>query len=82
MVMRRKNDRYRLYYDDCLVTLKTLETNSVDAIVTDPPAGISFMGKEWDQDRGGRNAWIGWMMKVALECRRVLKSGSSTRLKS
>lgn len=28
--------------------MKTLPENSVDAIVTDPPYGIGFMGKEWD----------------------------------
>jgi len=33
---------------DCLVTLKTLPDNSVDSIVTDPPYGLEFMGKEWD----------------------------------
>ena len=33
---------------DCLKILPTLEANSVDAIVTDPPYGIGFMGREWD----------------------------------
>lgn len=33
---------------DCIETMKALEANSVDAIVTDPPYGISFMGKAWD----------------------------------
>jgi site-specific DNA-methyltransferase (adenine-specific) len=33
---------------DCLEVLKTLEDNSVDSIVTDPPYGIGFMNKEWD----------------------------------
>ncbi len=33
---------------DCIEELKLLEENSVDAIVTDPPYGIGFMGKEWD----------------------------------
>lgn len=33
---------------DCLEVLKTLEDNSVDSIVTDPPYGIGFMGKAWD----------------------------------
>jgi len=37
-----------LYNNDCLKVLKTFPDNSVDSIVTDPPAGISFMGKEWD----------------------------------
>jgi DNA methylase len=38
----------RLMLGDCLEQLRTLEPSSVDAIVTDPPAGISFMGKDWD----------------------------------
>ena len=33
---------------DCLEQLKLLPENSVDAIITDPPYGIGFMGKEWD----------------------------------
>jgi hypothetical protein len=33
---------------DALVRLRELEPSSVDAVVTDPPAGIGFMGKEWD----------------------------------
>ena len=33
---------------DCLEILPTLEADSVDAIVTDPPYGIGFMGREWD----------------------------------
>ncbi len=60
---------------DCLEVLKTLPEDSVDAIVTDPPAGIAFMGKEWDKDKGGRNAWIAWMSQVAGECLRVIKPG-------
>ena len=37
-----------LHNADCLEILRTLPDNSIDAIVTDPPAGIAFMGKEWD----------------------------------
>lgn len=33
---------------DCLEVLKRLPDACVDAVVTDPPAGIEFMGKEWD----------------------------------
>ncbi|MGI9159775.1 MAG: DNA-methyltransferase [Saprospiraceae bacterium] len=64
-----------LYLGDCLDVLATLPAESVDAIVTDPPAGIAFMGKHWDQDKGGRDAWIAWMQDVAAECLRVLKPG-------
>ena len=34
---------------DCLDKLKELPENSVDSIVTDPPYGLEFMGKEWDK---------------------------------
>jgi site-specific DNA-methyltransferase (adenine-specific) len=39
--------------------MRNIKENSVDAIVTDPPAGISFMGKHWDSDKGGRNGLNG-----------------------
>jgi len=52
---------------DCLEHLKTMETNSVDAIVTDPPYGLSFMGKHWDYDVPSQEIWE--------ECLRVLKPG-------
>ena len=34
---------------DCLEVLGYLEDDCVDAVVTDPPAGIEFMGKAWDR---------------------------------
>ncbi len=43
-----KQDKITLYCDDCLLVLPTLSNNSVDLIATDPPYGISFMGKDWD----------------------------------
>ena len=33
---------------DCLVKLKEIAGNSVDAIITDPPYELGFMGKKWD----------------------------------
>jgi site-specific DNA-methyltransferase (adenine-specific) len=38
----------QLLFGDCLDRLKELPDDSVDAIVTDPPYGLEFMGKEWD----------------------------------
>ncbi len=60
---------------DCLEELPSLPEDSIDAIVTDPPAGIAFMGKEWDKDKGGRDKWIAWMEEVAFGCLRVIKPG-------
>lgn len=65
-----------LFQGDCLEKLKLIESNSVDSLVTDPPAGISFMGKEWDGDKGGRFEWVRWMTEVMIECKRTLKPGA------
>ena len=56
-----------LLLGDCLDRLKDLEDNSIDAIVTDPPYGLSFMGKKWDYDVPSVDIW--------KECLRVLKPG-------
>ena len=37
-----------IIHGDSIERMKLLPENSVDAIVTDPPYGIGFMGKEWD----------------------------------
>jgi DNA modification methylase len=38
----------RVFSGDCIEVLKGLPENSVDSIVTDPPYGLEFMGKDWD----------------------------------
>ena len=58
---------YTLHHGDCLETLRTMPDNSVDSIVTDPPYGLSFMGKRWDYDVPSIEIWA--------ECLRVLKPG-------
>jgi len=42
---------------DCIEKLKELPHHSVDAIITDPPYGLEFMGKEWDKFEENRNRW-------------------------
>lgn len=41
-------NREEVVCSDCLEYMRTMPDNSVDAIVTDPPYGLSFMNKEWD----------------------------------
>src|SRR5574343_1484188 len=38
-----------IYNDNCINGMNDLETDSIDLIVTDPPYGMSFMGKNWDK---------------------------------
>ncbi|WP_255296772.1 DNA-methyltransferase [Leclercia adecarboxylata] len=61
------SDNVQLFTGDCLDVLKTLPDNSFDSIVTDPPYGLSFMGKKWDYDVPSQAIWE--------ECLRVLKPG-------
>jgi len=42
---------------DCLDILPTLDAESVDAVVTDPPYGLKFMGKDWDHSVPGEHFW-------------------------
>lgn len=68
MVWRRLEKQVnKILLGDCLEELKKLDDNSVDAIVTDPPYGLSFMGKKWDYDVPSQEIWE--------ECLRVLKPG-------
>jgi len=57
----------RLMLGDCLERLRELPDCSVDSVVTDPPYGLSFMGKKWDYDVPSVEVWA--------ECLRVLKPG-------
>ena len=52
---------------DCIEAMRAMPENSIDAIVTDPPYGLGFMGKAWDALPPGK-PW-------ANECLRVLKPG-------
>lgn len=67
--------RNQIFTGDALEILKSLPDNTIDSIVTDPPAGIDFMGKDWDGAKGGRAAWIAWLSEIMTEALRVLKPG-------
>ena len=54
---------------DCINRLKELDDISIDAIVTDPPYELGFMGKKWD------NSGIAYNVELWSECLRVLKPG-------
>lgn len=58
---------YELHHGDCLELLRLIPAESVDAIVTDPPYGLEFMGKEWDHGVPG--------VPFFAEMLRVLKPG-------
>jgi DNA modification methylase len=59
--------QFKLMLGDNIVSLKKLPDNSIDSIVSDPPYGLSFMGKKWDYDVPSVEFW--------KEVYRVLKPG-------
>jgi len=60
---------YTLHTGDCRDVMATMEDNSVDSIVCDPPYELGFMGKAWD------NSGIAYDVTVWQQCMRVLKPG-------
>ena len=56
-----------IHNGDCIETMNQMPPESVDAIVTDPPYGLSFMQAKWDATPPG----VQW----AEACYRVLKPG-------
>ena len=58
---------YTIIQGDNIDTLKQYPDDYFDSIVTDPPYGIAFLGKDWDNNTGAVETW--------QECLRVLKPG-------
>ncbi|KKL06521.1 hypothetical protein LCGC14_2595210 [marine sediment metagenome] len=72
---------------DAREALAAMPETSVDAIVTDPPYGLEFMGKEWDRFTGGAvggyanrltPSWHSgsWQNKRCLKCGHIASGGS------
>ena len=63
-----------IIHGECLTVLKTLEPESFDSMVTDPPCFIGFMGKDWDT--GTLDEFEDMLTTVFTEAYRVLKPGA------
>lgn len=59
---------YQIINADCLDAMRAMEAASVDAVVTDPPYGLLFMGSKWDHGVPGVPFWT--------EALRVAKPGA------
>src|SRR5699024_8966621 len=67
MNIHHHDETTKVIHGDCIETMNSMPPESVDAIVTDPPYGLGFMGKKWDSLPPSRE----W----AEACYRVLKPG-------
>jgi DNA modification methylase len=59
---------WTLHRGDCRDSMRGMVADSIDSIVTDPPYGLSFMGKGWDHGVPGVEFWT--------EALRVAKPGA------
>lgn len=64
-----QNKHYKLYNGSMLDMLDVIDENSVDAIVTDPPYELGFMGKTWD------SSGVAFQKETWEKCLKVLKPG-------
>ena len=60
---------WQLHQGDCVEVMREMESNSVDAVVTDPPYELGFMGKKWD------GTGTAYSVEMWEEVFRVLKPG-------
>jgi DNA modification methylase len=65
----------RLILGDCLDAMRGLESDSVDAVVTDPPAGVDFMNRTWDRFPC-REAFLEFLTPRLAAARRLAKPGA------
>jgi len=72
----RSTNRLQLYNSDCLDVLPTLEKNSIDCIITDPPY-FKVKNEFWDRQWDNPEQFLQWLDRVLVEFYRVLKSNGS-----
>lgn len=67
MQLYSEGNNYKLFQGDMLDLLEVIDENSIDAVITDPPYELNFMGKGWD------NSWIAFQKETRERCLKALK---------
>lgn len=66
----------KIYLGDCLEVMKTFPADVVDTVITDPPYGLEFMGKDWDKGVPGTPYWSE-MLRIAKPGALLLSFGGT-----
>ena len=69
MKLYSENEHYKLYNGNMLDLLEVIDKETIDAVLTDPPYELNFMGKGWD------NSGIAFQPDTWKKCYEVLKPG-------
>ena len=72
----KKDDVVEIIHDDCTNYLKTLEDNSIDLILLDPPY-FGIVKDDWDNQWNSDEDFLNWCKEWMIECLRVLKPTGS-----
>lgn len=72
----KKDDLVEIIHDDCTNYLKTLEDNSIDLILLDPPY-FGIVKDDWDNQWNSDEDFLNWCKEWMIECLRVLKPTGS-----
>jgi site-specific DNA-methyltransferase (adenine-specific) len=67
-ILCEEHEQQQVIHGDCLEEMRKFEDNYFSSVVTDPPYGLKFMGKEWDHGIPGKEFWA--------ETLRICKPGS------
>lgn len=57
-------DFHKIIHGNCLDVMKDMPDSCIDTVITDPPYGLKFMGKDWDRGIPGVRFWSE-MLRVA-----------------
>lgn len=66
----------QIIHGDSSEVLKDFPNDYFDALISDAPAGIHFMNKDFDHNKGGMLNWVNWLSEIMAECLRVMKPGA------
>ena len=64
----------KIYNEDCLETMKKIESKSVNLIIADPPY-FKIVKENWDNQWKTQSEYLEWCMDWTKECFRILKHG-------
>lgn len=75
--MKEENLIFRIYKKDALELLSSINENSIDLIITDPPYFV--LGKQsWDMQWRNVEEYLNWMSQILDEMHTVLKHNRAT----
>jgi len=69
-------EKNKIYYGDCIKTMKLIPSESVDLCVIDPPY-FKVKNHYWDNQWDNTEKFISWMEQVFIEIHRILKKSGS-----